>query len=236
MINKCEKCGKEFEKSRKKIYCSKRCLSQGISKKMGEIVKGRRMTEETREKISKAHKGKKLTDEHKRKNILQLRKLAKARIGTHLTEETKRKIGEKNKVHMLKKWNDGVAYEEFNVKKRTGGESHRKGVAFEKEYGVEKAKELKCKLSQIATERLKSGGLKKFILKKVRIGKMHYTQRKGVLKPDSHWVWFDEYSIMPKKGEVIHHRDFNEENNHISNLQLMTRGDHTKFHLNLGKV
>lgn len=36
-------------------------------------------------------------------------------------------------------------------------------------------------------------------------------------------------SVVPV-GWVIHHRDFNPLNNHLSNLELMTRGEHTSIH------
>jgi len=35
------------------------------------------------------------------------------------------------------------------------------------------------------------------------------------------------------QGYCIHHIDFNKSNNHLSNLQLLTKADHAKLHMNL---
>lgn len=55
-------------------------------------LKGRKMTEESKRKMSLAHKGKKLSQEHKRKIGLNSRH-AKKFLGKKHTEESKRKIG-----------------------------------------------------------------------------------------------------------------------------------------------
>lgn len=46
----------------------------------------------------------------------------------------------------------------------------------------------------------------------------------------SHIVWFEHYGCLPKKNEVVHHINFDESNNEISNLQLMTKAEHTILH------
>jgi hypothetical protein len=47
---------------------------------------------------------------------------------------------------------------------------------------------------------------------------------------ESHYIWFKNTGYFPKKGEVIHHKDFNKLNNDFSNLQLMTNKEHLKLH------
>jgi predicted RNA-binding Zn-ribbon protein involved in translation (DUF1610 family) len=43
-------------------------------------------------------------------------------------------------------------------------------------------------------------------------------------------VFWQAYGILPKKDEVIHHKDGNKYNNDISNLELMKRKDHVRLH------
>jgi len=40
---------------------------------------------------------------------------------------------------------------------------------------------------------------------------------------------YNTNSVVPK-GSVIHHKDFNAKNNHIDNLQLMTKEEHDRYH------
>ena len=42
-------------------------------------------------------------------------------------------------------------------------------------------------------------------------------------------VW-EYYNGKVPEGYVIHHKDFTKDNNDITNLQLMTRAEHTKVH------
>ena len=43
-------------------------------------------------------------------------------------------------------------------------------------------------------------------------------------------IWVFHNGPIPS-GYVIHHKDENKENNYISNLQLMERGEHTRHHM-----
>ena len=70
-------------------------LTLGGSGSLGSLrkestLKGKPLSEEIKEKISKSHKGKTLSDEHKKA-------LAKAKKGYNHSEETKLKIKESNK-------------------------------------------------------------------------------------------------------------------------------------------
>ena len=38
-----------------------------------------------------------------------------------------------------------------------------------------------------------------------------------------------------KKGELVHHKDGNKKNNHISNLQIVTRSEHATIHMKWNK-
>ena len=64
----------------------------------------------------------------------------------------------------------------------------------------------------------------------VRTGKYRYITRNGLKKPESHWAWFDRYGYFPKKNQVIHHKNFDEGDNEIGNLELMTRSEHLSLH------
>lgn len=69
---------------------SKAMRGRHFSEKAKENMKGRVVSEETRQKISNAKKGKKghpVSEETRRK-------ISEAHVGTHLSEETKRKISE----------------------------------------------------------------------------------------------------------------------------------------------
>jgi hypothetical protein len=46
----------------------------------------------------------------------------------------------------------------------------------------------------------------------------------------SHYVWKNYYKKEIDKKSVIHHKDGNSMNDDITNLQKMTRADHTKLH------
>lgn len=69
--------------------------------------------------------------------------------------------------------------------------------------------------------------------RKIWIGKNGYKafwdKDKGIVKEH---VYIMEQFIGRKlnKNEVVHHKDFNKLNNDISNLQLLTRGEHSRLH------
>jgi hypothetical protein len=46
------------------------------------------------------------------------------------------------------------------------------------------------------------------------------------------YCYYNNIDVIPK-GYVIHHIDFNKQNNDISNLQLLTHSDHSKLHSKL---
>ncbi len=43
-------------------------------------------------------------------------------------------------------------------------------------------------------------------------------------------VYWQAYGVIPKKDEVVHHKDENKHNNDISNLELIKRSIHTSNH------
>jgi hypothetical protein len=77
-------------------------------KKLSEIHKGKKVTEETRKKQSESHKGKKFTEEHKKK-------MSEALLGRVHSEESRKKMSE------AKKGKDSPAYgtkHSYEVKKK----------------------------------------------------------------------------------------------------------------------
>ena len=49
---------------------------------------------------------------------------------------------------------------------------------------------------------------------------------------EHHIIWIKFHGAIPQ-GCVIHHKDFDRLNNNIENLELMSRGEHVRFHNNL---
>ena len=47
---------------------------------------------------------------------------------------------------------------------------------------------------------------------------------------EHHLVYWKETGIIPKKGEIIHHKDENKTNNNFSNLKLIYSSEHNKIH------
>lgn len=43
-------------------------------------------------------------------------------------------------------------------------------------------------------------------------------------------VYWQAYGVLPDASQIIHHKDGNKHNNSITNLELRSRGDHTKLH------
>jgi len=97
----------------------------------GGSAKGRKVSEETKRKISESHKGKKRTEESKRKmsgrkvSEETKRKLSAAQKGKKLSEETKRKISEVHKGKKLSEETKRKISESHKGKKHTE-ESKRK--------------------------------------------------------------------------------------------------------------
>ena len=68
---------------------------------------------------------------------------------------------------------------------------------------------------------------------KVRVGKNRIITIDGERFYESHLVWFKHFGHRIPKGYVLHHIDFNVDNNNIKNLALMSRSEHAKLHQNL---
>lgn len=47
---------------------------------------------------------------------------------------------------------------------------------------------------------------------------------------EHHQVWWKKTGLTLPKGFVIHHKDHNHRNNHISNLIIMTNSEHCTLH------
>jgi len=187
-------------------------------------------SKETREKISKALTGKKLSKET----------IAK-RTETRKKNGWFKDIEERNKKMMVALC--GRIRED--VSKRMMGNNYnklRKNTSRSKETrekiskaltGKKMSKKARENMSQSAKEAYAKGTRKKIAFNKIRVGHNKKVMKNGVRKRKSHWAWFEYYGHFPEKGAIIHHIDGDEENNNISNLQLMTRSQHTKLHWEL---
>lgn len=47
---------------------------------------------------------------------------------------------------------------------------------------------------------------------------------------EHHLVYWQTHGVVPKKDEIIHHKDENKHNNHPDNLELKTRKKHAQEH------
>jgi len=99
----------------------------------------------------------------------------------------------------------------------------------EKLEGKKHSKERRKNISKAVKESYRKGRVRNHP-KKVTKGKIKYQMRKGIQKPITHWIWFDNYGYFPKEDEIIHHEDFDESNNSLENLKLMKRKLHNKLH------
>ena len=128
-IIKCKMCGKEFFVKPYRIntakYCSYECIgksrigikaSEKTKRKMSEnsahYWKGKKFSEEHKEKERQAHLGKKLSEEHKIK-------ISEANKGHFVSEETRVKIGLKqigklNHRYGKRSWNKGLKFPELS--------------------------------------------------------------------------------------------------------------------------
>ena len=84
-------------------------LSDKTKEKLSKINKGKKFSEETRKKISESHRGKKFSDEHKRK-------LSEIKKGSKLSEETRKKMSDTHK-KIGAPWNKDKKHTEEHNKK-----------------------------------------------------------------------------------------------------------------------
>lgn len=53
---------------------------------------------------------------------------------------------------------------------------------------------------------------------------------------EHHLVYWQHYEVIPKKDEIIHHKNENKFDNDISNLELLKRKKHSEYHNKKRKV
>ena len=151
------------------------------------MMKGHKHSEESKRKMSKNHKGQ--ISWLKRKHLPKYLKenLRIKNTGKKLTEETKNKISDSLK---------GIKrifteeHKEKLRKLRLGKQSHRKGLSQIKEYGKEKANELKEKNRQNAINTLSQ-------LKKSKISQAEKILKKYFIKNNINFIhqWKYKYGI-----------------------------------------
>ena len=185
---------------------------------MSEAHKGIKLSEETKRKMSKSHKGHKVSKETRRK-------ISEANKGKKRTEEAKRKISEASK----------------------GRPSPMQGKKLTKEHKLKLSLSHKGMRNSPKTE-FKKG--KKHIQYGLK-GEKHHNWNGGrtiikdyvfIYSPKHHYHkknYVKEHRLVMEKymgrylsqKEVVHHRDENKKNNHISNLFLFSDNKiHKKFH------
>ena len=72
----------------------------------------------------------------------------------------------------------------------------------------------------------------------IRISRARVTTKNNKRVLRSHYVWCSQQENLPyiPKGFIIHHLDLNPINDISSNLLLMSKPDHTKFHTLVGEM
>lgn len=85
----------------------------------------------------------------------------------------------------------------------------------------------------IALKKAYKNGTKTQYSGKVSTGKSERMMYEGKRIYVSHYVYGMATGHWPERGELIHHKDFNQSNNSFKNLQLMTIAEHIKLHTEL---
>lgn len=132
--------------------------------------------------------------------------------------ETRKRLIESGKIDMKKQMNNPEIREKISNTLR-GHECYKNP-----ERGKNISKSLK-KAYKNGTKTQYSG--------KVSTGKQERMMFNGKRIYVSHYIWFKNVGSFPERGEVIHHKDFNQSNNSFKNLQLNTRAEHIKIHTRL---
>lgn len=65
---------------------------------------------------------------------------------------------------------------------------------------------------------------------KVRVGKGHPLADPNGYAYEHLIVWVSAGNLLPRAGEVLHHKDEDKTNNRIENLELKTRQEHSREH------
>ena len=66
---------------------------------------------------------------------------------------------------------------------------------------------------------------------KIRVGKEHSLADPNGYAYEHLIVWRSAGNLVPLKGEIIHHKNEDKQDNRIGNLELMERGQHNSEHL-----
>ena len=205
-------------------------------KKYADSLKKIASSEDYRKKISVRHKGKKLSDDHKQKISNSLRGEKNPFYGKHHTEKTKNKIG---------KANSGIYEERFGKEKaaliRTKMSESKRG---EKNsfYGKHHTKKAKSKMGRDVSGENNPMYGKGHLLEGEKNGawmggisplhsdyngeftqelKLEIRQRDGFV-----------CGVCGKNGWVVHHIDYNKHNNNPSNLITVCSSCHGKTGFN----
>ena len=195
-------------------------------RKVSEASKGRKLSAETKRRMSEAKKGIKLSDEHRKR-------ISESLKGRKFSEEAK-----KNMSLFLKgnvPWNTGKKWSNKTKKKIS-----------ETLKGTKLSVETKKKISEAHKgEKHPMYGKHHSIEAREKISRAQrfedYTiipQTKGYhkIKLPGGWMllhrWLGEKIIgRPlREDEVVHHKNEDKGDNRKENLQVMTRGEHTRLH------
>ncbi len=192
------------------------------------VVKGSKLSDETKDKIRQAHLGKKLSEETKRKIGLN-------RLGKKHSEETKRKISLGNKGRIISEEQKAVLRKAQLGRKQSAETIEKKRL---KMLGTKRSEETKRKMSeaQIGEKNHQwRGGRYKKVDGYVLIRKREHPNA------NCNGTIFEHRLVMEKKlgryltrEEVVHHINGILDDNREENLMLFINDiEHRKYHTEL---
>ncbi len=226
------------------IYCHHvrgRKLLEETKRKISKTLKGHKHSEETKRKISKGNKGKKLSKEVIEKvrlaNLGHIvtketrKKISKSHIGIKHTEETKRKISKKIKGRKLSKEHKREISKALKGKSKTK-EHNRKNSQTTKKYFNDPENLIK---HSCAIQKVKRKDWKGFVSVEPYCDVWSDEEYKESIRQRDNYQCQnpDCWKIVKRKEKLcIHHIDYNKKNCKPDNLITLCRSCNTRANAN----